>query len=106
MVSAAEECGSVLATHVSSVICRKVLLAVIKSSNTAESKIYMAIKMLTKVLESLSPEELIDILDEVAPPIVEVGFIIIFRACAATFRSLYCIISITSFLYFNFALTL
>ncbi|VDD94386.1 unnamed protein product [Enterobius vermicularis] len=71
VVSAAEECGSVLATHVSSVICRKVLLAVIKSSNTAESKIYMAIKMLTKVLESLSPEELIDILDEVAPPIVE-----------------------------------
>lgn len=71
VVSAAEECGSVLATHVSSVICRKVLLAVIRSTDTAESKIYMAIKMLTKVLESLSSEELLDILDEVAPPIVE-----------------------------------
>lgn len=71
VVSAAEECGSVLATHVSSVICRKVLLAVIKSTDTTESKIQVAIKMLTKVLESLSPEELLDILEEVAPPIVE-----------------------------------
>ncbi|VDN03159.1 unnamed protein product [Thelazia callipaeda] len=69
VVSNAEDCGMVLATHVSSATCRRVLLAIIKS-NVAEAKIYVAIKLLTKVIESLSVEELELILDEVAPSII------------------------------------
>ncbi|VDM48772.1 unnamed protein product [Toxocara canis] len=70
VVSAAEDCGNVLATHVSSATCRKVLIAVIKS-DAEEQKIHTAIKMLTKVIESLSTPELAAVLDELAPPIVE-----------------------------------
>ncbi|CAG9539124.1 unnamed protein product [Cercopithifilaria johnstoni] len=70
VVTAAEECGSVLATHVSSATCRRVLLAIIKS-DVGEPKIHIAIKLLTKVIESLSATELELILDEVAPPIVD-----------------------------------
>lgn len=73
VVTAAEECGGVLATHVSSATCRRVLLAIIKS-DVGEPKIHIAIKLLTKVIESLSVTELELILDEVAPPIVEVSF--------------------------------
>ncbi|VDK71057.1 unnamed protein product [Litomosoides sigmodontis] len=70
VVTAAEECGGVLATHVSSATCRRVLLAIIKS-DVGEPKIHIAIKLLTKVIESLSAAELELILDEVAPPIVD-----------------------------------
>ncbi|VIO91504.1 Uncharacterized protein BM_BM2056 [Brugia malayi] len=70
VVTAAEECGGVLATHVSSATCRRVLLAIIKS-DVGEPKIHIAIKLLTKVIESLSATELELILDEVAPPIVD-----------------------------------
>ncbi|VDN57345.1 unnamed protein product [Dracunculus medinensis] len=70
VVSAAEDCGNVLATHVSSATCRRVLLAVIKS-DVGEAKILVAIKMLTKVIESLSVEELQSVLNEIAPPIVD-----------------------------------
>ncbi|MFH4975473.1 hypothetical protein AB6A40_002182 [Gnathostoma spinigerum] len=69
VASMAEDCGNVLATHVSSQACRKVLIAVIKS-DTNIPKIQLAIKMLTKVIESLSAEELLPLLDEVVPPIV------------------------------------
>lgn len=71
VVSAAEDCGNVLATHVSSATCRKVLIAVIRS-DAEEQKVHTAIKMLTKVIESLSAPELELVLDELAPPIVEV----------------------------------
>uniref|UniRef100_A0A915AXM8 TOG domain-containing protein n=1 Tax=Parascaris univalens TaxID=6257 RepID=A0A915AXM8_PARUN len=70
VVSAAEDCGNVLATHVSSATCRKVLIAVIRS-DAEEQKVHTAIKMLTKVIESLSAPELELVLDELAPPIVE-----------------------------------
>lgn len=60
-----------MATHVSSATCRRVLLAVIKS-DVGEAKILVAIKMLTKVIESLSVEELQSVLNEIAPPIVDV----------------------------------
>ncbi|VDK43602.1 unnamed protein product [Anisakis simplex] len=70
VVSAAEDCGNVLATHVSSATCRKVLLAVIKS-DTQEQKIHTALKMLTKVIDSLNTPELELVLDELAPPIVD-----------------------------------
>lgn len=66
--AAAEDCCSALVTHVSSVTCRRVLLAVIRSDG--EPKVHIAIKMLTKVIESLGPAELEAILDEVAPPII------------------------------------
>uniref|UniRef100_A0A914W2I6 TOG domain-containing protein n=1 Tax=Plectus sambesii TaxID=2011161 RepID=A0A914W2I6_9BILA len=68
VVRSAEECASVLATHLPPHVCLRVLNPVI--SNEGMPKLLAAIKMITRVIELLSPDEIERILPDVVPGVV------------------------------------
>lgn len=71
VVRAAEDCAAVLATHLPPHVCLRVLNPVI--SNEPIPKLLAAIKMITKVIEQLSPDEIERILRDVVPGVVAVS---------------------------------
>ncbi|KAK0415854.1 hypothetical protein QR680_012157 [Steinernema hermaphroditum] len=67
----AEDCGSTLATHLNVQVCLRVLLPVVNSGSADPSAVSGAIKMIGKLLESVTPEQVMSMLPTVAPGIVE-----------------------------------
>uniref|UniRef100_A0A1I8AIJ0 TOG domain-containing protein n=1 Tax=Steinernema glaseri TaxID=37863 RepID=A0A1I8AIJ0_9BILA len=67
----AEECGATLATHLNVQVCLRVLLPVVNSASADPSAVSGAIKMIGKLLESVTREQVISMLPTVAPGIVE-----------------------------------
>lgn len=67
---AADECASILATHLPAHICLRVLNPVIR--NDQGPALIAAVKMVTKVVEQLTPEQTESILADVVPGVLQV----------------------------------
>ncbi len=71
MVRAAEEAASMLATSISPDQCIKVLCPIIQSADYPIN--LAAIKMLTKVIDRLPKEGLLQMLPEIVPGLIQVN---------------------------------
>ena len=71
VVQSAEKCANVLATHLPPHMCLRLLNPVI--SNEDIPILVGAIKMITKVIKQLSPNEIQRILPDVVPGIIAVS---------------------------------
>ncbi|KHJ47953.1 HEAT repeat protein [Trichuris suis] len=67
----AEDCATVLATHLPPLVCFRVLIPVIRDNNSPT--LLAAIKMATRVVENMDSDELVKILPELVPGIL-MGF--------------------------------
>jgi hypothetical protein len=76
VVQSAEKCASVLVTHLQPQVCLRVLNPVM--SNEDMPKLVGAIKMITKVIKQLNPDEIEHILPDIVPGIVAVSIIFTF----------------------------
>lgn len=72
MVRVAEECGAALALNLPTNTSLKILITVIDDENTAYHQLSGAIKMLSRVLEKVSIDEMQNLLPTVVPRMMKV----------------------------------
>lgn len=74
IVRVAEDCAATLAIHLPTDVCLKLLITVIDDENTAYHQLSGAIKMLSRVIEKISLEDVQHLLPAVVSRMMKVFF--------------------------------
>lgn len=72
IVRVAEECGAALALNLSTNTSLKILISIIDDENTGYNQLSGAIKMLSRLMEKLSAEDVQQLLPTIAPRMMKV----------------------------------